>query len=335
MATLSQGKRALYEILRRDVAVAGARLLLLSAPNEWPRIYSISRDGESARIRVYLWPLTYDTARNDYKFQVSGIKNYMFEFSEGVETVVMGYYNDLRLYLAADAEQRRGRFGQNVAIQARQRNLDQANADGFTAYEKVGTGEIALVIRYDFLATYLLNVRQVHELGQLPNGVEIIDRVVETRGAEEPHTGTGSALTSRERSLVTFARSVRASDFRKRVMVAYENQCAVCGVQLRLVQAAHIIPAGAETSSDETCNGLALCALHHLAYDNGLLGVRPDYSIAINDSVANNLAEQILVGGLEVFQANLRPSIILPYNKGDRPLPEYLEAGLRQRGWTP
>lgn len=334
MPVLSQSKRALYDVFRRDVAIGGARLLLLSSPDEWPQIYSISRDGESARIRVYLWPLTYDITRRDHKYQVGGLPGHVFDFTDGVETVIMGYNADLRLYLAADADRRRGRFGKNVAIQVRQNELDRAAVEGFTAFEKVG-GEIALVIRYEFLATYLLNVRQVHDLGKMPNAVEAIDRVAETRGADEDGAGGGDgALQERQRSLVTFARSVRASDFRKRVMLAYENQCAVCAVQLRLVQAAHIIPAGAEKSSDETCNGIALCALHHLAYDAGLLGIFEDFTIGINESMASNLAEQLLGGGVDAFKTNLRPSIVVPYNKNDQPRRDYLEAGLRQRGWT-
>lgn len=335
MPALSPAKRGLYDVLRRDIAAAGVRVLLLSPPDEWPQIYALSRDDESARVRAYLWPLTYDTARGDWKFQIGSIPEHVFIHGNNAQTVVMGYYADLRLYLAADAERRRGRFGQSVAVQTRKPHLDQANREGFAAFEKVGSHEIALVIRHDFIATYLLNVREVHELGELPNGVRTIDHIAETLGsADAPDVdAAATALAPRERNVVTFTRSVRAADFRKRVMLAYENQCAVCAIQLRLVEAAHIVPAGAEMSSDETCNGMALCAIHHAAYDGGILGILPDLSVAINDSATRALVDQQLGGGLEEFKKSLRPSIIVPYNKSDQPLAQYLETGLRQRGW--
>jgi hypothetical protein len=69
---------------------------------------------------------------------------------------------------------------------------------------------------------------------------------------------------------------VRDSRFSRRVLDAYAQRCAMCGLGLTLVQGAHIYPASAPGSQDEPWNGLALCANHHLAFDNHLLAVRPD-----------------------------------------------------------
>jgi len=325
MPRLTEQKRALYDTLRSHVGLGGGRTLLLSSPTEWPQLYSIIRGDEAARVRIYIWRLTHDIARDDYKFQLTNVENNQFAFTSDSETVVLGYYEDMRLYVAADAEQRRERFGESPAIQARKAHLDLANRDGFAAYEKAGTREIALVVRYDFLATYLLNVRTVHAIGQLPDGVQQLERVAETHGRVE--------LRQRDTRVVTFTQSVRASDFRRRVLIAYEHQCAVCLVQLRLVEAAHIIPVDAEQGSDETCNGLALCALHHLAYDNGFLGVLPDYRVVTNETAERELHSLLLVRGLREFKESARASIVVPDKHDDQPRPEYLLRGLEQRGW--
>ncbi|MDQ2696688.1 MAG: HNH endonuclease [Pseudomonadota bacterium] len=58
---------------------------------------------------------------------------------------------------------------------------------------------------------------------------------------------------------------------------------------------AHIIPVAADSSTDETTNGIALCALHHKAYDQNLLGFDEDYRIEISGSAVAELKELNLI----------------------------------------
>ena len=64
--------------------------------------------------------------------------------------------------------------------------------------------------------------------------------------------------------------------FKYQVMKAYGHACCVCGRQLGLVQAAHIIPHSIPESPNNVNNGLALCVEHHNLYDDGLLLPGPD-----------------------------------------------------------
>jgi putative restriction endonuclease len=48
-----------------------------------------------------------------------------------------------------------------------------------------------------------------------------------------------------------------------------------------LVQAAHIVPDAEPDGIAAVINGMALCAIHHLAFDRNLLGVDPDGVIHI------------------------------------------------------
>ena len=56
--------------------------------------------------------------------------------------------------------------------------------------------------------------------------------------------------------------------FRERVLDAYRRQCAFCRLRHEeLLDAAHIVPDNAPEGEPVVRNGLALCALHHTAFD--------------------------------------------------------------------
>ena len=74
--------------------------------------------------------------------------------------------------------------------------------------------------------------------------------------------------------------------FRERVLRAYRHQCALCRLgHNELLDAAHIIPDSEAGGEPDVTNGLALCRLHHSAFDRFFVGVRPDYVIEIRPDV--------------------------------------------------
>jgi len=86
----------------------------------------------------------------------------------------------------------------------------------------------------------------------------------------------------------TVTRRKRDPAFRGRVLTAYEYACAVCGFDVRLgtqvlgLEAAHIQwhQAG---GPDEEQNGLALCSLHHKAFDLGAFTIQPDCVMLVSE----------------------------------------------------
>lgn len=303
-------------------------MLLLSPVDEWPQVFSVSLGSTSASVRVYIWHLTHDLARGDYKFQLTGVSGNQFVFESGVRTIVLGYYEPLRVYLAADANHRRGKFGRSPAIQTRQSLLDSANADGFCAFTKARTSESAIVLRRDVMASYLVEAHSIHAVVAGTNGVQQLNAMTALVG-----NPSSVILKPRAKAATTVVRSIRSFDFSNRIMIAYQHACCVCDIQMDLLDAAHIVPVGAPLGSDDTRNGLALCTLHHKAYDAGLLGIKPDYSIEISSNQSSYLHGIARSGGLDMFKANLRSSIALPYNKADRPDPSCLQLGLGSRNW--
>ena len=87
--------------------------------------------------------------------------------------------------------------------------------------------------------------------------------------------------------------------FRARVLRAYETQCAVCRLRhADLLDAAHI-RGDAEQGEPVISNGLALCKIHHAAYDRGIMGVRPDYVVQIRQDVLGEVDGPMLRHGLQ------------------------------------
>src|SRR6185437_330566 len=97
------------------------------------------------------------------------------------------------------------------------------------------------------------------------------------------------------------SRLSRAADFRQRVLFAYGNRCAVTRVQLRLVDAAHILPVGAPGSSDHVRNGIALAPTYHRALDSGLVYLDERCRMQLNEAYLHTLEGLNLANGIETF----------------------------------
>ncbi len=138
---------------------------------------------------------------------------------------------------------------------------------------------------------------------------------------------------TRRHEIVQIVRAYRDARFRPAVMRAYNRRCAICQYAMKLVDAAHIIPVSDPHSTDEITNGIALCGVHHTAYDTGLLGIQSNYRIIVNPQQEHRLAELRLGNGLPDFKGRLPQAITLPSVIETRPDPAKLILGLRARRW--
>ncbi len=111
--------------------------------------------------------------------------------------------------------------------------------------------------------------------------------------------------------------------FKLDVMRAYRHRCAICTLREReLVQAAHIVPDSEHEGVAAVVNGLALCAIHHLAFDRNLLGIDPDGVVHIAGRLLNEIDGPMLRTGLQGFHGD---RIAMPRRPQDRPDPQRLE----------
>lgn len=102
---------------------------------------------------------------------------------------------------------------------------------------------------------------------------------------------------------------LRQHQFRRDVLSAYRHRCTICSLTRReLVQAAHISEYSLGEAVAEVRNGLALCAIHHLAYDRNLLGIDPDGVVHISRPLLEEIDGPMLREGLQGFHgAAIRP----------------------------
>ncbi|PRB70531.1 HNH endonuclease [Arthrobacter sp. MYb213] len=112
--------------------------------------------------------------------------------------------------------------------------------------------------------------------------------------------------------------------FRSTVLRAYEDRCAVCNLGHRvLLDAAHIVPDSHELGIASVVNGLALCKIHHAAFDSGLLGIRPDLVVQIRPDLMLERDGPMLQYGLQ--ERHGQKLMMLPGKKAEQPRTDLLE----------
>jgi putative restriction endonuclease len=110
--------------------------------------------------------------------------------------------------------------------------------------------------------------------------------------------------------------------FRERVLDAYRRACAICRLQHEeLLDAAHILPDGHPKGEPVVRNGLALCKLHHAAFDQNILGIRPDLRVEIRLDILEERDGPMLQHGIQGFQGS---QVRVPRSAHLRPESEFL-----------
>lgn len=99
-----------------------------------------------------------------------------------------------------------------------------------------------------------------------------------------------------------FQQRLHQREFRERVVRAYQYHCAVCRLRRdELLDAAHIVPDADPRGVPSVANGLALCTLHHAAFDRHVIGIRPDYIVEVRQDVLDQEDGPMLIHGLQGF----------------------------------
>ena len=326
-------KPQLLARVERAIIEGGWRYLPLSSPNEHPVRYSVYRDEQRIVVRVYIWNLTRggkNRPLDEWRIQITGVDE--FQRVESDKTLILGWDDEREVFVGFDVRKHPGPIGSSASIQLREAALDNAVANGLAIHNK-GNKELAVTFRPDLLATYIANLEKLHDCGEVDAEIEMLQQL---GGGQErvADTQVNEVIAEPRRHAVLAAkRALRASDFRNRVLVAYGHSCAMCGIQLRLLDAAHILPAAHADSTDDTNNGVALCALHHRAYDGKLVTFDAMFRTHINDVMAQVLEEEGHDGGLPEFRRMLRPLLALPPNSRDHPARHFVDKANELRGW--
>jgi len=126
----------------------------------------------------------------------------------------------------------------------------------------------------------------------------------------------------RQYALALVRQRIHQPVFRRRVLAAYRSECALCRLRhAELLDAAHIKD-DSEGGEPIVPNGVSMCAIHHRAFDNNILGIRPDYVVVVRSDVLHERDGPTLEHALQgVHHAKLQ----LPARRKAWPALELLE----------
>lgn len=324
-------KEELLEQVCNGIIASGWRAMVLQ--REHPFLILAAREGHIAqRLLVYIWNITSGgpagiRPTGEYRIQLTGVPSPL-RTEPDYQTLLLGWYDDLSVFAGFDVH-RHVTFGYSPSIQVRENTLEEGSQRGL-AFQSRGNNEIAVAFAPDQFMNYVLQQRPLH-LFRRPPEVELLQTA---STGDEPALEDIEIVPRERREVVrTVTEWSRRRDFRRRVLSAYDHHCALCQIQLELIEAAHIIPVGAPGSNDLTSNGLSLCLLHHGAYDDALIGVREDYHIIANNTKLEELQQRNLAAGEQLLHSLVCSTILLPQRQNDWPRPDFLREGMQLRGW--
>lgn len=286
-------------------------------------------DMPAFRLRVYIWNCTHGggdaRASDEYRIQLTGVVPQ--EHPDDI-TLLLGWHSGYEVFAAWDIRRHDGQDSSSPSAQIREDVLKEAHSQQFSVGSRAN-GEIVVAFRPQFLVDYAMVSTALHRSGSVDGGLELLSDLDGVSDADIEVVGN----SERKRIVATIVRRYRAADFRNRVLGAYGHRCAMCGVQLELLDAAHILPVADDNSTDETTNGVALCKLHHAAFDRNLVSFDESFGITVSDAECGRLAKMQRLGGLDAFTDGLKTALILPNDRRDYPAAHFISLARRVRNW--
>jgi putative restriction endonuclease len=155
-----------------------------------------------------------------------------------------------------------------------------------------------------------------------PDKDQFVMALTESQRIVEPQSAVEETL--RRYLISETKRRLHQPVFANQVIRAYSTRCAVCDLNYRqLLDAAHIIPDKQAHGLPVVSNGLALCKIHHAAYDRNVLGIRPDYVVEIHEKLLYEEDGPMLTHGLQEHHG--KSLMRVPVRISDQPDPTRLE----------
>ena len=296
-----------------------------------PRMYIVARDSAQISIWAYCWRLSPGgraSLPNEYRIQMTSVESPLLRNPDGY-TVLLGYETDLGVFAGFDVARHSVFTSGSPSIQVNRNILNNALQNGLS-FQTKSNGEIVVGVRSDLLLFYIERAAKLHGLDEDSGSLDLIARAV----AAEDVSSTDISELNEERQIVVreTSRWTRSAGFRKQVLLAYENRCAVTRRQLKLVDAAHILPVSAGPESiDSVRNGVALSPTYHRAFDNGLIYLDDEMVMRLNSDAVSELRQLGLASGLDGFASHLGP-IHLPLTAELRPDPRFIRLANSYRG---
>jgi len=163
----------------------------------------------------------------------------------------------------------------------------------------------------------------VYVIGDDPASLTFTLQADSSYSSREPREEKAGLLSvRREYQTVAVKRRLHQHRFREMVLGAYGRRCTMCHLgHVLLLDAAHIIADHDDRGLPEIPNGLALCKIHHSAYDTNILGISPDFKVHVREDILREIDGPMLEHGLKGMAGR---TIVVPRAVAQRPNQEFL-----------
>jgi len=251
--------------------------------------------------------------QDECRIQINRTKNFLEAKLSGRPVLFFGYFADYNVFTAWNPHLLNDRINEKgvVSVYSRFSVQREAFKVGMSCYRDTNEQTI-VTFKPEYLGLYLENYDAIHtsRKGGLLKLIRASDTIEPTEDA------TGKKLKIEKKIFtVTHRRFKRDARFREIIVATYQSRCAICGIQLNLVEAAHIVPHSHAKGTDDPTNGICLCVLHHKAYDNALIYIDDSYQIKINDLKIEYLEKIHKDGGITKFSKLQFDKLMLPSSK--------------------
>lgn len=139
------------------------------------------------------------------------------------------------------------------------------------------------------------------------------------------HTFVEDAITQavrREYHTRSVLQRLHQQKFRRMVLRAYREQCAICRLRhVQLLDAAHILPDRHPRGIAAVPNGLGLCKIHHSAYDSNIIGIDAEARIHVRRDILEEKDGPMLRHGIQEVEGGV---LMLPRKSELKPNRDFL-----------
>lgn len=265
---------------------------------------------------------------DECRIQISKSKEFNKALISNQPVIVLGYFHDFKVFTAWNPFLMVDRFNKKESISVYSRFNIQKKASQFGISNYVDSNKQSIIsFSPEYLGLYLENFEFIHNL----NNDELLELIKKSDDTNIDNSYEEINFNE-NKFTITHTRYFRDENFRKTIYEAYGNKCAMCGMQLGIIEAAHIIPFSDEEGNNEIDNGICLCPLHHKAYDSGIIFFNEDFEILLNGEKVNYLIKMGLDSGLNNLEKISFKKLNLPDNPFFTPDPIKIKIANQKRG---
>lgn len=334
-------KKELFTKILDAIAASGWNVQPLTSLNSNPLQIRISNKDIQGNLVTYVWNITHGgktRSEDEFRIQITGVQSLSFE--ENSKTLLLGIANvDGNDVFVAFNPFKHKTFGFSPSIQVNKKTLTSAIQEGVAFQEKSrnprgSVNEIVVAVAPTHFMEYVTEIYPEYHNEENKDIIEQeADLILKNPLNRKFPSGELDKLPSeRKRALVKINKAIRDKNFEIGVYLLYQGKCAICELQAKLTEAAHII-AVEDEGSDEFTNGVLLCKNHHGAYDDGLLAIDENYTTKLNNKYVEWLKKNNLGSGLDKFIADSRigKKIFLPKESKHNPSKDYLKQNIKSK----